>query len=207
MGGTMKRALVGGVGVAAMMATAPAQAQYRYDRYDRDDGISAGEIIAGAVIIGGIAAAVGAIANGGRDPDRYYTRGYDYDPYDGYDRRYRDPRYRGYYPQRLTARQAVERCVQAAENRGNRRFGRTDVTEIRDVDRNRYGFRVRGNLVVQDGYDRRGNGYGYGYGRRGRYDPYGYGGYGGYGGVDRGRFTCDVGYDGRARIDFDGIRR
>ena len=63
---TITKALVGTVaaGAMAMASAAPAQAQYR-DR-DRDrDGIDAGDIIAGALIIGGIAAVAGAV--GGRN--------------------------------------------------------------------------------------------------------------------------------------------
>ena len=61
---TITKALVGTVaaGAMAMASAAPAQAQYR----DRDrGGIDAGDIIAGALIIGGIAAVTGAI--GGRN--------------------------------------------------------------------------------------------------------------------------------------------
>lgn len=62
---------------------------------------------------------------------------------------------------------AVNQCVRAAEIEA-RRFGRfAQVTDIRDIDRTRFGLRVQGRIVVD------GNG-------RWR------------GGNDRGRFTCFV---------------
>lgn len=166
-------------GALAMTSATPAIAQsYDRDSYDRDDGIGAGEIIAGAVILGGIAIAAGALG-GGRDR------------YD--DRRYQDPRYRNNgYDNRGNQRAAVQRCVAAAENNA-RRYGYryANVTQIRDVDQTRYGFRVRGDLVVDgqrggryDRYDRRGN-------QR----------------ADQGRFNCQVDYRGQVRdINYNGIR-
>lgn len=62
---------------------------------------------------------------------------------------------------------AVNQCVRAAEIEA-RRFGRfAQVTDIRDIDRTRFGLRVQGRIVVENG---------------GRWR----------GGVDRGRFTCFV---------------
>lgn len=62
---------------------------------------------------------------------------------------------------------AVNRCIRAAEFEA-RRFGRfAQVTDIRDVDRTRFGLRVQGRIVVD-------------------------GGRGWRGGTDRGRFTCFV---------------
>ena len=71
---SISKALIGTVaaGAMAMGAASPAQAQWR-DR-DRGDGIDAGDIIAGALIIGGIAAIASAAGNDG------------YDRYDRYDR-------------------------------------------------------------------------------------------------------------------------
>ena len=87
---TITKALVGTVaaGAMAMTSAAPAMA---HDHWDEDD-IGVGDVIAGAVIIGGIAALAGAF-----DGD---------DDYDRYDRRYRynHPRY------------AIQRCVAAVEN-------------------------------------------------------------------------------------------
>jgi hypothetical protein len=62
---------------------------------------------------------------------------------------------------------AVNQCVRAAEFEA-RRFGRfAQVTDIRDIDRTRFGLRVQGRIVVD-------------------------GGRGWRGGNDRGRFTCYV---------------
>ncbi len=166
-------------GAMALTAAAPAYAQSRHR--DRD-GISAGEIIAGALIIGGIAAVASAA---GRDRDRYdrYDRG-------GY----------GYGP-----RDAVEQCVRAAERNANRYSwgGRSRVTDIRDIDRKGNGFRVKGRIAVnQMGRDwRRGdNRYGSGWNNdyRGWNDR--------YNGYDSGRFTCQVRNGRVVDIDYSGIR-
>jgi len=178
---TLAKGTLGTVAAGAMaLATAtPAMADDRRHK----DGISAGDVIAGALIIGGIAAAAGAFDG---DRDRKYR-----------DRRYRDRDYRGYnnrgynYNHRYnrgyaTGRNAVERCVRAAERQA-KRFGGyrfADVTQIRDVDRTRDGFKVKGRIVV-DGA----RGYGY---RNQNYD--------------RGRFTCYVGRGQRPFVDFSGIR-
>ena len=159
-------------GAMALASATPAAASDRH----RDRGIDAGDVIAGAVIIGGIAALAGAFDND-RD-DRYR------------DRRYRDRRYddRYAYRGRGAGQRAVERCVRAAENQA-RRFGGyryADVTEIRDVDRTRYGARIKGRIQVE-GF----RGRGYGYGNRG---------------YDQGRFTCYLDGRGRPQVEFSGIR-
>src|SRR5688572_14773579 len=97
---TLTKALLGtGAAAAALVSTAtPALARDR-------DGIDVGDIIAGAVILGGIAAVAGAIGDNDRY-DRGYSYGYPYDPYgrSGYNyNRYGDPR------------QAVEQCVRTTE--------------------------------------------------------------------------------------------
>ena len=77
-------------------------------------------------------------------------------------------------------RAAVDRCVRAAENQA-RRFGGyrfADVIDVRDIDRTRDGFRVRGRIDVGGGWNR----------------------------SDRGRFTCRIDGRGAPLIDFDGIR-
>jgi len=155
---------------AGAMAFATASPAMADDRRDRDGGIGAGEIIAGALVIGGIAALAGAFDG---DDDRWRDRRWR-------DRRGYDRRFRG---ARLNGRQAVNRCVRAAERQA-RRFGGwrfADVTEIRDVDRRRAGFKVRGRIVVEDNFRFRRN-------------------------FDRGRFTCRIDGRGRPRIDFDGVR-
>ncbi len=164
-------------GAMALASATPAMADNGRDR----GGVDAGDIIAGAVIIGGIAALAGAFD--GDDDRRYRDRRYRDRDYR--DRNYRDQRGYNYnYNQRARfGRDAVERCINAAEYRarswGGYRYA--NVTEIRDVDRGRYGPEVKGRIEVQ------GSGY------RGR-------------GFDRGRFTCDVDRRGNVRIDFDGIR-
>lgn len=154
--------------VAATALTAATATPAMADDYRDRDGIGAGEIIAGAVVIGGIAALAGAF-----DGDRRYAS--------------RDRDYRGNrsgYGVAGGARGAVDRCVRAAENQA-RRFGGyryADVVDVRDVDRTRNGFRVKGRIAVE-GSPRWG-------GRR----------------SDRGSFTCRI--DGRSAplIDYSGIR-
>lgn len=167
--GTMARLALGAVAATALTAASvtPAMADDRRDR----DGIGAGEIIAGAVVIGGIAALAGAF-DGDRDRDRYAYR-------DGY----RGDRRGGGGGYGIGSRNAVERCVRAAENQA-RRFGGyryADVVDVRDIDRTRGGFRVKGRIDVGGGWDRRGS--------------------------DRGSFTCSVNGQGAPFVDFDGIRR
>lgn len=183
---TLAKGTLGTVAAGAMaLATAtPAAAEDRRDR-----GIDAGDVIAGAVIIGGIAALAGAFD---KDKDRHYR-----------DRRYRDRHYRdrgynrGYRDNYrynrgfINGRDAVERCVRAAERQA-RRFGGfryADVTQIRDVDRTRGGFKVKGRIVVEGA-----RGYGNRYDNR-RYSR-----------PDRGKFTCYTNGRGRPQIDFDNIR-
>jgi hypothetical protein len=183
---TLTKAAVAAATTGAMLTAAPAIAR---DRHHDRDGISAGEVIAGAVILGGLAA---ILSSGDRDDyrgyDRRYDRGYDrnYDRgYDrgGYDRGYNRGDY-GYDHRRYgNARQAVNQCVRDVEYRSGR-WGRTDVTEIRDIDRTRDGYVVRGRVVVRDGYA----------GRWGR---------GGY--YDRGKFACVVSYGRVQDVRFSGL--
>ncbi|HSG33253.1 MAG TPA: hypothetical protein VLA37_01875 [Sphingomonadaceae bacterium] len=185
---TMTKGLVGTVAAGAMALTSASPAFAR-DHRDRD-GIDAGDIIAGALIIGGIAAI--ASAAGGRDRD---YRG-DYDRY-GYNDRYYG---------RYSARDAVEQCVYAAERTANRYSygGRANVTDIRDVDRKgRNGFTVKGRIAVNNqGRDwRQGDryrGYGWDNDYRGWNDR--------YRGYDSGRFTCKVRNGRVIDVDFSGIR-
>ena len=165
--GKTARLSLGAVAALAMTAATVTPVQAR----DRDrDGISAGEIIAGAVVIGGIAALAGAF-----DGDR--NRGWD-------DRNYRGDRWdrgdRGGWGFAGNPRNAVDRCVRAAENQA-RRFGGyryADVIDVRDIDRTRDGFRVRGRIDVGGGWNRN----------------------------DRGNFTCRIDGRGAPLIDFSGIR-
>lgn len=171
------------IGAMALAGASPVQAR------DRDDGISIGEVIAGAVIIGGIAAIAGS-SNRDRDyyrGDRYYRDG-------AYYRDGRDYR-RQAYRQRGNPRAAVEQCVNAA-NRDARRYGGyrwAQVTQIRDVDDTRYGWRVKGRMEVEnrggryDRYDRRDRRYS----SRGR---------------DAGNFTCYIDRGRVSKVNYSGIR-
>lgn len=150
------------------------------DRGDRDRGIDAGDVIAGALIVGGIAAVASSIDN----DDRRYDR-------------------RVYGPNR--SREAIEHCVEATENRANRRSfgGRSDVTDIRSVTRQREGYVVRGRVAVNT----LGRGWRQGDRRYGR----GWGGdYRGwnenYRGWDAGNFTCRVRYGDVTSVRITGIR-
>lgn len=170
---SLTKAAIGAATAGALLSATPAMARDRYDR----DGISAGEIIAGAVVLGGLAAILSS------DNDRY-------DRYDRYDDRYRgrydDPRY-GYgydYNRYGDSRSAVNQCVRAVERSGSR-YGRADVTQVTSIDRKRDGYKVKGRVVVRDGYA----------GRWGR---------GGY--YDKGKFSCDVRYGRIQDIDFSGLR-
>jgi len=201
---TISKALVGAVaaGAMAMVPLTAASAQSRYDYRDRDRGISAGDIIAGAVVLGGIAAVAGALGGGNNRYDNRY---------------YRDGRY-GYY--NGDPRQAVEQCVNAArQDARSRGFRFAEVTQVRDVNDTNYGWKIRGNLVVEG--DRYGNGYGNGYGDyrnygdrysssyRGygdRYNNYrSYDNRGGYG-QDSGGFTCWIDRGRVKRVGSAGIR-
>lgn len=180
---TLTKSLLGvGAAAAALVSVVPAQAQYRdRDRYRDNDGISAGEIIAGAVVLGGLAAILSDNNRYDRYDDRYDRRGYN-----NYNVRYGG------------SRAAINQCVNQVEGWASR-YSRSDVTQIRDIDRTRYGYVVKGNLVVQDGWrggrDR--------YDRGDRYDRdnrYGYNR-----GYDRGRFTCYIERGRVVDIDYSGL--
>ncbi len=195
----LTKSLLGAGAAAAALVSVAAPAQAR-DRYDRDN-ISAGEVIAGAVILGGLAAVIASADNNrdgryndGRYDDRNYNRdGYDYGR-SGY----------GYNNRYGGGRSAVNQCVNAVETRANR-YARSDVTEIRKIDRTRYGYKVSGKLVVQDGWRGQDRGYNR-YDRDDRYernDRYGNGGYAR--GYDKGRFTCYVERGRVIDIDYSGL--
>jgi hypothetical protein len=172
----LARGTVATVAAGAMaLAATPAAARDRHD-----DGIDAGDIIAGALIIGGIAAVAGSIGN-----DRGYNGTYG-GPYYGDNGRY-DNRYGYNYNRSGNPRQAVEQCVYAAQ-RGA--YG-ARVTDIRSVDRNRYGYKVKGTVVVNE----RGGGWGRDYNYR--YSGRNY---------DQGRFSCEVQYGRVVDLDFSGLR-
>ncbi|MEP0391144.1 MAG: hypothetical protein ABJ205_13670 [Erythrobacter sp.] len=171
---TLTKATLGTVaaGAMALASATPAMAQDRH----RDGGVDAGDVIAGAVIIGGIAALAGAFDG---KKDRSYNNS-----------SYRGSNYnnRNYHNTAASSRgasqQAIQRCIRVAERQAQRFGGYryADVTQIRDVDRTRYGWRVKGRLEVQGARGYRGQN------------------------SDRGRFTCTIDGRGSPHIDFKSIR-
>lgn len=215
---TLSKAMVGTVaaGAMAIASATPALADHRDGNHD---GISAGEIIAGALIIGGIAAVAGAADNDrdrGRDY-RYDRAGYpyggDYENGRGYGdgRGYDNDRghgrgwghgrggWRGGSP-----RSAIERCVRAAESEASRHsYGRADVTDIRSVRERRDGYEVRGRIAVNTrGHHWRNGDRRYGDGWGGDYRGWNEG----HRGYDSGSFSCRVEYGRITHLDIDGIR-
>lgn len=176
----------GGIATAAVGAMALAGASPAYANHRDRDRIDAGDVIAGALIIGGIAAIASAASK-----DRYR---------DGY--RHRDRHYA-----RANPRRAIQKCVRAVERDARRAGYRfADVTEIRDVDRERGGWEVRGRLVV-DGY--RNWGHRDRYRHDVRYDDRRYRDRRGYyrdRDFDRGRFKCEIRRGRVVDIDYRGIR-
>ncbi len=184
---------------SAMLFVSTAALARPGDRYRGHDGIDAGDVIAGALIIGGIAAIASAASN---DRNDRYEGGYGYRNRDGrygsaygYDRSYGDT---GYYQNGYGSRTAVDQCVRAAQNEA-RQFGQARVTDVTRIDRIRGGYEVRGRLVVQDrdwngwrghrgGWDR-GNQYG-------RYNE----------GYERGRFSCVTRRGQVQDVDLIGLR-
>lgn len=192
----MTKALLGtGAAAAALVSTAsPALARDR-------GGIDIGDIIAGAVVLGGIAAVAGAIGNNRGYGYDYPSGSYRYNDRYGYNDRY--DRY-GYNYRIGNPRQAVEQCVYAAEREAGRYgYGRADVTDIRGVDRNSRGYTVRGRIAV-DGRDRDWRD-GDGYSGRGWNNDY-RGWNSSLRGYDSGSFRCRVEYGRVVDIDFGGIR-
>lgn len=194
---SITRALAGTVAAAAMAASAVTPAIAR-DGYDHGGGIGAGEIIAGAVVLGGIAAVASAASNNNRD------YGYGRAGYDGWRGGDRRDWGRGRGFGRDNPRQAIERCVRRAESEAGRySYGRADVTDVRDVRETRYGFEVRGRIAVnsmgrgwRNGDDRYGRGWGGDY--RGWNDS--------HRGYDSGSFKCKFESGRVVDLDFSGIR-
>jgi hypothetical protein len=176
---TLSKAMMMTAGAAMLVATAPADARNRGYGYGHD-GIDAGDVIAGALIIGGIAAIASAGSGGSR-----YGRDYGY----GYGRRSYGDDY-GYYRSGYGSRQSVDQCIQAAKREASR-YGWARVTDITSIDRVRGGYEVRGRLVVET----RGRGYDRGY-YYDRYDD----------GYDKGRFTCVTRYGGIDDLRLGGLR-
>lgn len=179
---SMPKAAISAAVLASMaVSAAPAAAQ---SRDHQRDGIGAGEVIAGVVVLGGLAA---ILASGNdRDDDRNYRS----------DRYRNDPRYgygydRGRYGD---SRAAVNQCARAVE-RDARRYGNVKVTQVTSIDRRRDGYRLRGEVVANQGRDRN---Y-YGRDRDNRWnsrDRY-----------DTGKFSCDVKYGRVQNVKISGLRR
>ena len=130
-------------GAMAFTSAAPAEAQRYRDR--DNDGISAGEVIAGALIIGGIAAIASA---SNRDRNTYRARD-------------------NYYRSNGNPRGAIDQCVRVAENQARRAGYRSaNVVDINRVNDTRRGWNITGRIQVDGargyrdqrrGYDRPGS--------------------------------------------------
>lgn len=168
-------------GAMAVSTATPALADAR--GHDRD-GISAGDVIAGALVIGGIAA-IAAAASKSNNSNYAYDRGYGYDGRQG-----------GGYGWRGSPRDAVGQCVQAAQSQASR-YGQARVTQITEVKDRGDGWQVKGRMVISGygGYDR--SGYG------DRWNSYGRDGYG-Y--SDDGSFKCKTDRGRIVDLDYSGLR-
>ena len=96
------------------------------------------------------------------------------------------------YARRGNPRGAVERCVAAAQTDA-RRYGYryAQVTDIRDVDDTRYGWRVKGRMMVDGQRGYRNSRYDRRYNDRSR---------------DSGKFTCYIERGRVADVNYSGIR-
>ncbi len=185
-----KAALLATAG-SVLVAATPAQARNGNWNNDR---IDAGDIIAGALILGGIAAVASSVGNRGYD-DRDY----------GYGDRYRRGGH-GWngggnsYNSNYGSRYAVDQCVRAAQREASR-YGWARVTDVTSIDRDgRGGYEIRGRIVVQDrGYRGNYGGYRGGYDRGHSYDRYN-------DGYDKGRFNCVTRYDRVVGVRLGGLR-
>lgn len=179
------KTLVGTLAIGAMAVTSasPAYAQDRGREYrQKDRKIDGGDILAGALILGGIV----AVASSSKNKNRYNYRDRDYRNYGD---RYNNRR-NSNYNRRGNEQSAIDKCIRAAErNLSRATYGnRAEVTQIRDVDRKRRGFEVKGRIAVEE--SRRGN-------RYGNYRNNGW---------DDGKFTCRVRQGRVVDIDYRGIR-
>lgn len=218
---TISKALVGTIAAGAMAVSAASPA---FARDGDHDGIDAGDVIAGALVIGGVAAVIAATDNdrddgyrqdrGRYEQGQYYGERYDHDRY-GRDQRPQDgyrysggyrPGYRSAYGgwREISPRRAIEQCVYAAEQRAGRyTYGRADVTDIRNVRETRTGVMVYGRIAVQ-GQQRgwqRGDG-DYGRGWNGDYRGWN----SGLRGYDSGTFSCRIERARVVDVDYYGIR-
>lgn len=192
---TFSKALVGTAAAAAVAVSSASPAVAR----DHRGGIDGGDIIAGALVIGGIAAIAAAAS---KDNDRYDRYGYgdDWRGRDGWN----DGRYRDGYSGRGNPRGAIEQCVRTAERTASRNsYGRADVTDVRDVKPTRWGYEVKGRIAVNGmGRDWRDGDRNYGRGWGGDYRGWD----NSMRGYDSGSFKCKVERGRVVDIDFSGIR-
>ena len=172
--------LTAAIAAVAFFSTPLAAQDFDLDGDDDGDDIGTEEVIAGAVIIGGLAAILGRDDGDDRYRDRRYGDDYYYDR--GYEGRYYDGEYRMEY-----SRELIERCVNVAENEA-RRWGPANVTQIEDVDRDGRLLKVEGDIRIAGHYEREGwNDYDYDDG-------------------DSGEFECLIDRRGRVvDIEFDGL--
>jgi hypothetical protein len=131
---------------AAAVWDSNSQNANQYRRYRRHhDGVDGGDVLAGVLILGGIAAIASAASNSSRNrtyryPDTYpnpdyRSRPYDYRPYRG-DSRYLDSN---------GINRAIDLCVREVER--DRRVGSVD-----SVDRLSDGWRVTGSVTGGEGF-------------------------------------------------------
>jgi hypothetical protein len=194
---TFTKALMGSATVAAVALSSAVPASAR----DHRNGIDGGDIIAGALVIGGIAAIAAAAGNNNNnwDDDRFRL-GDDWRGRDGWN----DGRGRNGFSGRGNARGAIEQCVRSAERAASRySYGRADVTDVRDIRETRWGYEVRGRIAVNtNGRDwRRGD---RDYGRGWNNDYRGWDN--SLRGYDAGSFRCRVERGRVVDIDYNGIR-
>lgn len=167
-------------GAVTLVSAAPAfaQAPWRGDNQADRGGVSAGEVIAGALIIGGIAAVASSSNRHGSD---YRNRAWG------------------------TPRQAVQQCVRAAERSASSQSwrGRADVTDIRRVRETRNGYEVKGRIAVNtQGRDWRRGDNNYGRGWNGDYRGWN----NTLRGYDSGSFTCKTERGRVTSVKFKNIR-
>lgn len=193
---TFTKALVGTAAAAAVAVSSAAPAMAR----DHRDGIDGGDIIAGALVIGGIAAIAAAAGNNNRYDDGRYGYGDDWNGRNDWNNR---GNRNGFYGQG-NVRGAIEQCVRNAERTASRfSYGRADVTDVRDIRQTRWGYEVRGRIAVNaNGRDWRRGDRDYGRGWNGDYRGWD----NSLRGYDAGSFKCRVERGRVVDIDYSGIR-
>lgn len=151
---TSRFSLIAAGAAAFSLAATPAEARGWHHHHD---GIGAGDVIAGALVIGGIAAIASAASKSKHDREDY-----DYPPpppapryADGYDYRAPPPRYDDGYDRSAPARgyhssgidDAVDACVGGVER------GDTRVASVDNASRTADGWHVSGQLSRGGGFN------------------------------------------------------